>query len=380
MSIFKKKKTKPDLSGSVRRLVDREKPIVGIDIGSSAIKIVSMKKNHELDKWVLEPIPIGMVNQGKIETKTPLADIIKNALKTNKIRTKNCALYLSASQLLVREYIIPVMNDNQIRENIKQEIRSMLAQGYEEYYVDYKVIEHIKDITYEDNQEYEPGEGQLRVLASAVPESLLREYIDTLKLAGLKVRYIDVLPNIAGKLCNFIYMKDTEDKPKNICIIDFGASKTEIAMYHKADYAIHKTNSNGGEYLTTIIANELDIDEIDAEDYKRRINLFEEESNNLLAKQVYEYFDYLIIDLERTMEFYNNKYGQNIDVIYGMGGGFLLSGLSKHLQESLNIEVRSAGDFFQHLRHVNDIGRDVSIFSHAIGVTYREEWKNESWY
>lgn len=370
MSLLKKSKPKTDLSTNVRRIVDKEKPIVGIDIGSSTIKIISMKKNHEFDKWILESVPIGMMNQGKIEAKEPLAEIIKKALKTYKIRTKDCALYLSANELIVRELIFPEMEDTQIRENINQEISSMLPQDHEEYYIDYKVIEYIPG-------EGEGEEGQLRVLAAAVPDSLLRNYVEVLKMAGLKVKYIDVLPNIGGKFCNLIYMKHSINKPKNVCMIDFGATKTEIVIYKDANYSLHKTVSYGGEYLTSIIAKESGMDEIDAEDYKCQTNFFEGDQDDPIVKEVYEYFDYLIRDFDRTMEFFNNRNGEPVDEIFIMGGSSLLEGLPIYLKETFNIEVKPAGDIFDNFKKVGAVGRHISIFSQAIGVTYREEWENE---
>ena len=71
MAIFKKKKNQSDTyENSIRRIIEKEKPILGIDIGSSSIKIVSMKKNHELDKWALEYVPIGMLNSVTLKPRT----------------------------------------------------------------------------------------------------------------------------------------------------------------------------------------------------------------------------------------------------------------------------------------------------------------------
>ena len=370
MARRKKKKTKTDLSNSVRSIVKKEKPIIGIDIGSSSIKIISMKKNHKLDKWIIETLPIGMMNQGRIEAKEPLAEIIKKALKIYKIKTKHCALYLSSNELIVRELTFPQMEDIHIRENIAHEISSMLPQDHEEYYMDYKVLEYIPG-------QAEEEEGQLRVLAAAVPENLLRDYVDTLGLAGLKVKYIDVLPNIGGKLCKLIYKRESIIRPKNICMIDFGAKKTETVIYNDGNYSLHKTLNYGGEYLTSLIARETAMDEMDAEDYKFRTNFFEGDPDDPTAKAVHEYFDYLIRDFDRTMEFFSNRNGEPVDKIYIMGGGSLLTGLPTYLEQEFDIKVQPAGDIFNDFKKVGAVGRHISIFSQAIGVTYREEWNHE---
>lgn len=370
MATKKQKKSAPNISqGSVRRLVEKGNAILGIDIGSSTVKIVEMKKNHNFDKWIIEALPIGMINQGRIEAQEPLAEIISDALKRYSIKTKDVALCLSSSELIVRELTFPEMEDEQIRENIKQEITSMLPQEHEEYFIDYKILEYF----------IEAGEleGKIRVLAVAAPERLLENYVETLKLAGLRVNYIDVFPNIAGKLCNIEYRKRATKQANNICMIDFGAKKTEIVIFKNGNYHLHKTISYGGEYLTTVIAKKAGMDEIDAEDYKSQTNFFIGNPEDPVVKQVYDYFEYLVRDFERTMEFYNNRSGEAVDRVYIMGGGSLLAGLPKYLQEQFSIEVRPAAEVFDNFKKVGAVGRHISIFSQAIGVTFREEWKYE---
>lgn len=352
---------------SKRGIVGKQKPILGIDIGSATIKIVKMKKNYEFNKWILESVPTGMINQGRIEAIEPLAEIIKNALKTYKINIKDCALYISGNEVIVREFILPEMEHEQLLANVSEEIFSMLPTDHEEYVIDYKILEYIKG---EDNEL-----GQFRVLVGAIPEELVEDYLDALKKAGLKVRYVDVLPNITGKLCNYMYKGNTKETRRNICIIDMGAKKTEMVIAKDGDYYLHKLINYGGEYLTSQIASKLDKDVIEAEEYKCRTNFFTGDKNDPVNKEVYEYFELISRDYIRTMEFYSNRSGKKVDRIYLMGGGSLLMGLPEYMQEQLGIEVRPISDIFGSYQEVGAVGRHISIFAQAIGATFREEWK-----
>jgi type IV pilus assembly protein PilM len=370
MAKTKKKKNTSMINLNGRRnIIEKSKPILGIDIGSSTLKIIKMNKNHTLGKWVLETIPTGMINQGRIEAIEPLAEIIGKALKTYGIRIKNCALYVSGSEVIVRELLLPEMSDSQLKDNVKQEIESMLPLEHGEYCIDYKVLEYIKN--------EESGDiGQVRVLAAAVPKEMVDDYILTMKRVGLKVSYIDVLPNIAGKLCKYIERNNSRIQ-RNICMIDFGAKKTEIIIMRDGNYYLHKMISYGGEYLTSSIASKSGMDLIDAEEYKCRTNFFQGDENDPINRQVFDYFDFLLRDFERTMEFYSNRNHQKVDRIYLMGGGALLEGLAKFIEEQLSIEVRLISDVFEEYQRVGAIGRHISVFSQAIGTTFREEWKYE---
>lgn len=356
--------------GSSRNIIEKQKPILGIDIGSSSIKLVKMKKNHVFYKWALEAVPTGMINQGRIETIEPLTEIIKRALKTYRIKVRDCALYLSGHELIVRELLLPEMSDQQIRDNIKEEIISMMPLDHDEYCIDYKILEYIKS----DNEET----GQIRVLVGAVPKELVKDYVNMLKMAGLKVNYIDVLPNIAGKLCKLMDANSIiEKKPKNVCMIDFGAKKTEIIILRDGNYHLHKMINYGGEYLTSLISTKSGLDIIDAEEFKQRTNFFISDRDDVVNKQVFEYFEFLMRDFERTFEFYSNRSHDRIEQIYLMGGGALQEGLTEYLEQQLSIKVSLISDIFEEYQNVGAIGRHICAFSHAIGSTFREEWKYE---
>lgn len=368
-----KTKEKRDTSiinlASKRDIIGKNRPIIGIDIGSSELKIIKMKKNYVLGKWILETLPTGIINQGRIEATEPLAEIIKKVLKTYRIKIKDCSLYISGSEVIVRELILPDMNDVQLLENVKQEIETMLPVDHEEYGIDYKVLEYSKKAKEEV--------GQLRVLVGAVPKELVDDYVFTMKRAGLKIKYIDVLPNIVGKICKWIEKSDNIKLPSNICMIDFGAKKTEIVILKDGNYYLHKMINYGGEYLTSTISTKSGLDLIDSEEYKCRTNFFNGDENDPINKQVRDYFDFLVRDFERTIEFYSNRNHEKVDRIYIMGGGSLLEGLPEYLERQLSVEVRIISDIFEGYQKVGAIGRHISVFSQAIGVTFREEWKYE---
>ncbi len=352
---------------SKRGIVGKQKPMLGIDIGSSTIKIIKMKKNYDLGKWILETVPTGMVNQGRIEAIDPLADIISNALKTYKIKLKDCALYISGNEVIVREFLLPEMEHEQLLANVSEEVFSLLPVEHEEYCVDYKILEYVKG---EENEL-----GKFRVLVGAVPKELVDDYVHTLKKAGLRVRFVDVLPNITGKLCNHMYEGNLIDKRSNICMIDLGAKKTEMVILRDGDYYLHKLINYGGEYLTSQISAKTEKDFIDAEEYKCRTNFFQGDPSLPVNREVREYFELINRDFIRTMEFYTNRSHEKIDRIYLMGGGSLLMGLPEYLQEQLGIEVRSISEIFGSYQEIGAVGRHISIFAQAIGATFREEWK-----
>lgn len=348
------------------RLGKSQETMIGIDIGSSFIKAVQMK-NGKVIKMGMEVLPDGMVNQGRIIAQAQLAEVIKKLLKTNRIKGKSCSVCISGNELIVRELKLPEMNEKQIMENIQHEITSFLPMNQDDYCIDYKILEYLP-----------PQEGslsKLRIMVVAAPSNLLQTYIDTLKLANLKTEFIDVGPNIVSKLAKQIMMKGgLKGNTKNIGIIDFGAYSTNMIILKDGNYFLHKAITNGGDYLTSQIAKKIEIDSMEAEEYKKKINFIENNYHNNEYLYIKNYIDFLIMDIERTIEFYKSRNNQiGLDMIYITGGGSLLKGLPEYLKEHFGIEVASWSNALQHYRKSNENADRLVFFSQAIGATLREE-------
>lgn len=341
------------------------KPIIGIDIGTSNIKVVQMKKGNRVARYGMEPIPVGMINQGRIETPPQLTQVIKKTISKYKISGNECALCLSAHELVVRELKLPEMGESQIIDNIKHEITSFLPLDHDEYCIDYKVLEYIKT---QDN-----APGTLRIIVAAVPNNLVEPYIETLKKANLKVTYVDVIPNIAGKLAKWLSMGNSGSGNNDICIIDIGAHTTNIVILKDGNYFIHKTIINGSEYITSIIEDKMNVDFMEAEEYKMSNNFFNNSISNNASTHVVNFIDYLIMDIERILEFYRNRNNQKgVDQIYLMGGGSLLKGLPQYVAEHIGIRTTLLSEALP-LTNGLDSSSHPSVFYNAIGATMREE-------
>ena len=354
------------LNQKEEKLIKGSRSILGIDIGSSSIKIVQMKKG-KIIKWVNENLPEGMVNQGRIEASVELAEVVKKMLQKNKINEKQCSLCISGSEMVIRELKLPEMSENQILDNIKHEITSFLPLNHDEYCIDYKVLE------------YTPGmnniPGKMRIMVAAVPNSLVQSYINTLKKANLKVAYVDVIPNVIEKLTKWTSLTNvTKQKDKNIGFIDFGAHTTNIVLLKDGNYFIYKTIATGGDYLTSQISEKMNLDYFDAEAFKKKNNFFESDFHNMECLFVKNTIDFLISDIERTLEFYRNRNNQNgIERLYLIGGGSMLKGLSGYIKERINVEVSFLSEVLQQLQKSNDFAEKVAVFPQAIGATLREE-------
>ncbi|HPT77843.1 MAG TPA: type IV pilus assembly protein PilM [Candidatus Atribacteria bacterium] len=339
------------------------KPIIGIDVGANQVKIVQMKGNGKIKSFGIGNVPEGLINQGKVEAPEPFAAMIKQVMKKSNIKGKNCALCLSNTDVIIREQRLPLMSDKQIRDNIMHSITTVLPLAPSEYSINYRLIE---TITTED------GRQELRLMVVAVPISLVRSYIKALRKAGLNVKYIDVSANAKEKLFNYVAKTRGITNKRNLCLIDFGASKTDMMILRNGRYFLHTTFSSGLNNLNAIIAEIFETDLFAAEEYKKKINFFNDSENTY--PQVLNFFDYLFVDIERAIEFYKNRNSQDdLDGIYISGGGSLLQGLRDYMEEQLGISVHLMSDLLDVYAGRRQ-KEQLAFFSDAIGVTLRREW------
>ena len=341
------------------------KPIIGIDIGSSHIKMVKMKKNNRIGKWVIGSIPTGVINQGRIEAADTLVETINKLRKANRFSGGRCALSISGNEVVVRELVLPVMGEDQIMENIKHEITNFLPLGHDEYSIDYKILDYIK------LNESEPE--TIRIMVAAMPKRLVQSYVETLKRAKFKVAYIDVQSNIASKLSRWAMHSPGNREKKDIAIIDFGSHTTNITILKNGNYFMHKVINNGGEYITSIISDKLNVDFGQAEEIKNDYDFFNNK-DNIASQHIVNHFEYFVLDIERVLEFFRNQNShKNVDQIYIMGGGSLLKGLPTYLEKRLDIKVFPLSEVLEMFRSERNQVQYIAYLFNAIGATMREE-------
>src|SRR5579884_1764185 len=92
------------------------KSIVGLDIGSSSIKAVELKRSRsgiELAHLGLEPLANDVVVDSMIMDSPSVASAIGKLFSENGIKTKAVATSVSGHSVIVKRITVPTMTDQQ---------------------------------------------------------------------------------------------------------------------------------------------------------------------------------------------------------------------------------------------------------------------------
>jgi type IV pilus assembly protein PilM len=121
----------------------RNKPLVGLDIGSSAIKAVELsksKKGYQLIGFAYEPLGPDAVVDGAIMDAPAVADTIKKTFLMGKFKPKAVATGVSGHSVIVKRVVVPAATANEVETSIQLDAEQYIPFDISEVNLDYQVV------------------------------------------------------------------------------------------------------------------------------------------------------------------------------------------------------------------------------------------------
>ena len=101
------------------------KPLVGLDIGSSSVKLCHLKeakKGYLLKAFDIVQFPQEAIVDGVIMNQGVVIDAIRSLVTRNRIRQKECAIAVSGYSVIVKRITLPLMTDQELESNLQWEV------------------------------------------------------------------------------------------------------------------------------------------------------------------------------------------------------------------------------------------------------------------
>ena len=122
----------------------RAKSLVGLDIGSSAVKAVELKpagKSYKVTAFGTEPIPPDSIVDGAIIDGAAVADAIRRLFDGRGIKTKDVAASLSGNAVIVKKITLPMMSEAELAESIYWEAEQYIPFDIQDVNLDYQILD-----------------------------------------------------------------------------------------------------------------------------------------------------------------------------------------------------------------------------------------------
>ena len=126
------------------QLFNRSRSVVGLDIGSSAIKAVELKpagKGFRVAAFGTEPVPPDSIVDGAIIDGAAVAEAIRRVFESKAFKTKEVAASLSGNAVIVKKISLPVMTASELDESIYWEAETYIPFDIQDVNLDYQILD-----------------------------------------------------------------------------------------------------------------------------------------------------------------------------------------------------------------------------------------------
>jgi type IV pilus assembly protein PilM len=305
----------------------KSKGLVGLDIGSSAVKAVELKKrgdSYELVSFGLELLGQDTVVDGAIMDALTVSAAIDRIFDGNKIKTRNVATSVSGHSVIVKRITVNAANDEELHEAMP-----------------YEAQQHIPFDISDVNLSYQPlggspsGEGTDVMLVAAKREKILN-HTNVLTQANKTPFVVDYdgFAVFNAFEANYDVSSDTI-----VALLNIGASITNIVVGRGESPLFARDVSVGGNQYTDILQKELDLSYEDAEKLKqgREVGGITREQKLPHLRSVSEI---LMLEVQKTFDFFRQTASaENTQEIYLAGGTAMIDGLVEQLKEEFRVPV-----------------------------------------
>ena len=119
------------------------KAIVGLDIGSSSIKAVELKRTRaglELSHVGIEPLANDVVVDSMIMDSPSVATAISKLFADSAIKSKAVATSVSGHSVIVKRISVPTMTEDELAQTINNEAAQHIPFDIADVNLDYQIL------------------------------------------------------------------------------------------------------------------------------------------------------------------------------------------------------------------------------------------------
>ncbi len=313
----------------------KRKKVLGLDIGTTSIKIVVLEttgKGFALKKIKIIDLPVAADEQ-------LILTLIKVALK--ELVGKEFALSLPGRYALIRSISIPVIAAARIDATLKIEVQHRIPFPLDQVvWSSYRLPQEI------DNVDFVVG---------AVKKDIVKKLVTPFRKIKEEAAFLDADPLV---LANLVSSQSDFDRNKTYAILELGAESSNLIIFQK-NLLLVRALTIAGNNFTESLKEEKSIDFSAAE--KEKVSLTGPE----LPSSINYVLDNLVAEIQSSIDYWRFTHkGPELDQFLLTGGGANLPGLSRLIESRLRVSTRILDPF---------ANIDVSL---AAGVEMRPELKN----
>ena len=309
-------------------LFSRKKQLVGLDIGSSSLKLAEIQDNRDgyhLSHFSQVPLERGVIEDGVLIKPESLAEKIKILFQNAGLGRRGIVTSLSGNSAIVKKVTLPSMEETELRDLIRDEASKYLPfDNMDDVNFDFQVL---------GPNEFNPN--QMEVILVAAKKEVVEGFTDAIESAGLSPYIMDVDTFALETMYEANY---DVDEDHIVAMINIGASTTNINVVKGSASLFTRDFALAGDSLTEAIQAKHGVTFEAAE----RMKINGPEGDDVTRKTFREslpgYAEPISAEIVRSIDYFRSiSGGENIKQVLLSGGTANLPGLAGLLAAKLGI-------------------------------------------
>lgn len=314
--------------------MNRQKELVGLDIGTSSVKAVHLHRSgsvYKLAELGIAHIHPETIVDGIIMDAATVSTAIRELFDKHDIVIKNVAFSVSGHSVIIKKIKVPTMKRAELREAIVWEAEQHIPYSIEDVNLDFQIL-----------REAGPNEQEMDVLLVAVKKDTLDDYLAVISAAGLRAAVVDV---DAFAIENAFTMSKKFQPDEVVALVNVGAATTNINILNGGISDFTRESPLGGNRHTESLQKSVGLSFEQAEKLKRgetveghdfaEVKPVIEMANSELAAEIRRSFDF----------YYSTSQSHTIHQVILSGGCAPLPDLASYLSSALELPVEIGNPF-----------------------------------
>ncbi len=315
-------------------LFRKAKNLVGLDIGSSAVKLVELRAGKEgrfqLVKAGLENLSPEAIVDGAIMDSSLVVETISRLLASTGVKNPNVAVSVSGHAVIVKKIQLPTMPEEELSESIRWEAEQYVPFDINDVYLDYVVLDPGA-----------PGE-TMGVLLVAAKKEKVDDYKNVVTQAGRAPGLVDV---DVFALQNCYEVNYGLDPTRVVALVNIGASVMNVNIVANGQTVFWRDITFGGNQFTDALQKAFSLNFEQAEALKRGEPVGGQSAQSIQPVLTGVCED-VAGELQKTIDFFHATSGSDkVDTIVLSGGGSRVAQLDEVLKEKFGLPVEIMNPF-----------------------------------
>lgn len=318
----------------------RGKLALGLDIGSSSVKIVLLKEvkrrgitNYQLAAFGKKELPPEAIVDGQLMNSTAIVQAIQELIAEQKIKQKEVAIGVSGHSVIIKKISLPRMTEDELDESIQYEAEQYIPFDVKDVNISCAIL----------NKEDQGA--QMDVLLVAAKKDMINDYTTVIAEAGLSPVVVDV---DAFAVQNMFEANYDLAKGETVVLINAGASVVNINILADGITTFTRDVTMGGNQFTEEIQKQLNVSYDEAEALK--VGGKEGDQDAVVPQEVERVIssvaEQMAGEIQRSLDFYASTAADaHITKVYISGGTARIPALFKTIESRVGVPVEIINPF-----------------------------------